>query len=394
VIYEETNRHWFWTSYTLIQDNGDWRIQRMTDEGVSAQSLSMEELQKKTEELNSYLEDFAQKAEGRDLEEIEKEEGVEYLKQLVMHITQAISYNDVLIKKLPLDRSLYAEATALMVATGQYERCLAYLVPLTQRFPVQRALYLRRIADLQLRVSEEYFEEDDKERGELYLDLAEKSLEESLTVENSLEAHVSLAEMFLDDDERWDEAKDHLLAAKELTTDPEDEAHIERHLGEIAMEQEEFQEALSHYQRVVELKPDSANIWLEIGKAHEMLEHFEEAEANYKHVIELEPDDVRAYGRLGKLYSENDRFSQAIEVLEQGLVANPDSAGLHTQMAATYMGHDDYHQAEIFLNKAEQLDPDTEYVKTIREVFEWSKPKPAYATHRVDKTGKQKKRKR
>ena len=31
-IYEETGRHWFWTSYTLIQEQEEWRIQSMTDE--------------------------------------------------------------------------------------------------------------------------------------------------------------------------------------------------------------------------------------------------------------------------------------------------------------------------------------------------------------------------
>jgi hypothetical protein len=35
-IYEETHRHWFWTSYTLLQEQGEWRIQNMIDEGTNA----------------------------------------------------------------------------------------------------------------------------------------------------------------------------------------------------------------------------------------------------------------------------------------------------------------------------------------------------------------------
>jgi tetratricopeptide (TPR) repeat protein len=389
VIYEETNRHWFWVTYTLVRENGEWRIQRMADEGLNAQTLSVEELQGKTDELDSYLREFSQKYTEQDIKQLEEEEAMTYLGQLATYVMQAIGYNDILIKKLPLDRSLYADAAALMVTVGQYERCLAYLVPLTQRFPEQRGLFLRRMADVQLRTSEEYFEEEYEERGELYLELAEKSLQESLAVENSLEAHLSLAEMFLDDDERFDEAKDHLLQAKELVTDPADEAHVERHLGEIAMEQDEFQKALSHYQRVVELKPDSANIWSEIGEAHEMLDHFEEAEANYKRAIELQPENASYYYKLSTLYSENDQPSQAMEVIEQGLAANPDSAALHAHMASAYLERDDYQQAEIFLNKAEQLNPDSEFIKRLRGIFDMSKPKQVYTTHRLGKPGKQ-----
>ena len=35
-VYEETGRHWFWASFTLMQDHGEWRIQSMTDEGKIA----------------------------------------------------------------------------------------------------------------------------------------------------------------------------------------------------------------------------------------------------------------------------------------------------------------------------------------------------------------------
>ena len=388
MIYEQTNRHWFWVTYTLIRENGEWRIQRMTDEGLNAQTLSIEELQAKTDELDSYLREFSQKYTEQDVEQLEEKEAMAYLGQMATYIMQAIGYNDILIKKLPLDRSLYVDASALMVTVGQYERCLAYLTPLIRRFPEQRALFLRRMADVQQRVSEEYFEEDYEERGELYLELAEKSLQESLAVENSIEAHLSLAEMFLDDDERLDEAEDQLLQAKELVTDPADEAHVERHLGEVAMEQDEYQKALSHYQRVIELEPDSANIWSEIGKAHEMLDHFAEAEANYKRAIELQPDNASYYYRLATLYNENNQPSQAIEVIEQGLAANPDSAALYAHKAALYVESDDYEQAEISLSKAEQLNPDSESIKRLRNIFEMNKPKPEYAVHRLGKPGK------
>ena len=41
-IYEETQRHWFWTSYTLVQEENEWRIQSMTDEAAIALTLPIE----------------------------------------------------------------------------------------------------------------------------------------------------------------------------------------------------------------------------------------------------------------------------------------------------------------------------------------------------------------
>src|SRR5260221_4410940 len=47
VVYKETGRHWFWTSYTLAQEDCVWRIQQMSDDGAKAQGLPIAELQKR-----------------------------------------------------------------------------------------------------------------------------------------------------------------------------------------------------------------------------------------------------------------------------------------------------------------------------------------------------------
>lgn len=391
-IYEETGRRWFWSSYNLVQENDAWRIYGMTDEGTKAQSLSIEELQKKIQELDRSLEEFAKQHTPEEVMQLQDEEAKHYLEEIVRCVMQASYYTDALLKKLPLDRSMYEEAAGRMLTFGQYERCLVYLIPLAQRFPEQRGLTFRRIAEVQRRLSEQYFDEADDERAERYQELAEEALHESLAVENSFEAHISLAELLIDKNEQLDEAEDHLLQAKDLVTDSDDEAHIELHLGEIAMEREQYKKALSHYQRVVELRPASADAWFDVGEAHQMLENVEEAETSYKHAIELEPDNVEYYSTLSKLYTENDQPSKAIEVLEEGLLANPDSAVLHVYMASVYMDRGDYHQAEIFLNKAERIDPESQLVRMYRQMLNLSKPKQAYATKKLNKPLKRKKR--
>jgi tetratricopeptide (TPR) repeat protein len=320
---------------------------------------------------------------------------MDYLAELIDPIVQSFYYSDILIKKSPSDRSAYEEALARMSQLGFYERCLTYLIPLAQRFPEERGLCLRQIAAVQLRLSKKFWEEDDDERAERFEELAEETLHESLAAEDNYMTHISLAEILLDD-ERYDEAEEHLLQAKELMadTDPEEEAHIELHLGEIATERERFEEALSHYQRIVELEPNSAGGWFYVGEAHEDLEHFEEAETSYKRAIELEPDSPDYYYALSTLYKTQDQPAKALRTLEEGLAANPDSIGSHLYLVSLYIEREDYQQAETVLSKAERIDPDSLDVRSFRHVLNAMKSKHTHDTKVLNKAPKQKKKKK
>jgi len=374
-VYEETQRHWFWTSYTLVQEQGEWRIQSMIDEGTNAQGLPVNELQKRIQELDKYLEEFRKKHNLADLQQFTEAETQRYAEEIFWRMERAVAYIDALIQKTPLDRALYEEASGRMIAFNQLERCAVYVEPLARQFEEERGLYLRRLAEVQQRLSQKYLDIGDDERGERFQELAEEALNESLTVEDSAEARISLAESFLEDD-RLDEAEEHLLRAKAMTADSSDEAHIEMHLGEIATEREQYEEALSHYQRVAELEPDLPDSWVDLAKTYERLDNLEEAEANYRHAIELEPGDEDLYFVLSKLYAENGQREKAIEAIEDGLSANPDSAILNVYLASIYLENKDYRQAEIFLDRAEGLDPESELIPLFRQVLKWEKSGP------------------
>jgi len=392
-IYEETGRHWFWPSYTLVEENGDWRIQSMTDEGMNALDLPIEELQNKIQELERHANESAARYTVEEVKQFKDEDAGNYLVGIIRYIIQSAYYSDILIKKSPLDRSVYEEASARIGTLGHYERCLTYLIPLAQRFSEQRGSWLRRIASIQRLLGQDFAEDGDDERAERCQELAMQALRESLDAENSFEAHISLAELLIEEDEELDEAKDHLLQAKELITDdPEEEAHIELHLGEIATEREEYEEALKHHQRVVELLPDSAESWFDLGEAHQALKHFEEAETSYKRALELEPDSPGYYYTLSTLYKENDQPSKAFEALQEGLAANPDSVASHLYLVSLYIERDDYHQAEIMLSKAERIDPESLDVRSFRFVLNATKPKQTYDTKKLNKPSKHKKK--
>lgn len=235
-------------------------------------------------------------------------------------------------------------------------------------------MYLRRAAETQLRLSEQYLDEedDDEERSDRCVDLAEEALRESLQAENNFEAHIELAELLIGIEERLAEAEDHLQQARELISGPQDEAKIEHNLGKIAQQRGQGKEALSHYQRVVELLPEESEAWADLAQAHQQLGNLEEAETNYKQAIAVEPREAY-YFTLSELYKTNNQLSKALDLLKEGLAACPDSAILHAYTAVTYLNSSDYDQAERYLDKAEEIDPQLDVIPTYRSLIALSK---------------------
>jgi len=389
-IYEETQRHWFWTSYTLVQEENEWRIQSMTDEAAIALTLPIEELQKRIEKHDKFLDEYFTKHKPKATD---SDKTQQFLNVVVWRIMQTVYYTEALIKKLPLDYALYSDVLSRLQAVLQYEHSLIYLEPLARQFP--DGPRLRELAAFQRQLSNKFFDEADDERGEHFQQLAEEALRKSLSLENSFEAHISLAEILIDEKEHLDEAEDHLLQAKAMVKDPADDSHIEMHLGEIAFEQKQYENALRHYQHVANYHSDFAESWASLAMVYRMLEQYDEAEANYKRAIELEPDDEDYYYTLSEMFAANEEPEKAIEVLEEGLINNPDSAIMHLFLAMRYIDTGDYRQAELFLEKAERLDPDVPMGQMMHQVIDLLKLEHAPGISRsIPKLSRPEKKKR
>ncbi|HXZ04185.1 MAG TPA: tetratricopeptide repeat protein, partial [Ktedonobacteraceae bacterium] len=389
-IYEETQRHWFWTSYTLVQEENEWRIQSMTDEAAIALTLPIEELQKRILKHDKFLNEYMAKHKPKNLSD---EKAQQFLDVILWRIMQSVFYTEALIKKLPLDYSLYSDVLTRLIAVYHYEHGLVYLEPLAQQFP--DGPRLRQLAAFQRELSNSFFDDGDDERSQRFLDLAAESLRESLSLMNSFEAHISLAEVLIDAKEHLDEAEDHLLQAKAMINDPAEDAHIEMHLGEIAYAQERYESALEHYQSVANYHSNSAESWASLAMVYRKLEQYDKAEANYKRAIELEPDNEDYYYTLSEMFSANEQLEKAIEVLEEGLITNPDSSILHMFLAMRYLDIGDYRQAEVFLEKGERLEPDGPVGPMIHQIIDMMKRERASGLSRsIPKLSRPEKKKR
>ena len=74
---------------------------------------------------------------------------------------QRVYYTEALIKKLPLDYSLYSEVLTRLVAVTHYEHALIYLEPLAQQIP--DGPRLRQLAAFQRELGNRFFDEGDDE---------------------------------------------------------------------------------------------------------------------------------------------------------------------------------------------------------------------------------------
>lgn len=382
-VYEETGRHWFWASFSLVQDQGEWRIQSMTDEAKNALEHSPEELRASVQTHFKSIMDVTKKHKPTD------KDAPHYVLEVIEHMMQAANYSDALVQKLPDDPTGYKEIIALLFMFQQFERGLVFMEPFTRRFSEDRAKTLRSQAIAQRELSAKYFDLEDDERGERLLQLAEQALIESLSIEDNFDVRISLSEVIIEQDERLDEAEEHLQRASTFTTEPADVAHIELHLGEIATAREQYEEAVQHYQRTVELQPDIADSWADLASAYQNLDNLEEAEANYRHAIRLDPHNEDLYYALSTMFLNHNQPDKAIEVIEEGLSENPDSLIMNISLATMYLEQGDHRQAEIFMKQAERIDPDTPFVKVFKELITTSKQNAALSGPKFGRQQKQ-----
>jgi tetratricopeptide (TPR) repeat protein len=363
-IYKETRRRWFWTSYVLVQEEHAWRIQRMTDEGANAQGLPIAELQQRLQTNDDRIREIVEAHQPT-------EPGAnQYYEEIIWRTIQSLHYDDALLVKLPLDRTIYDDAFNRAQGLQLSDRAIVYLEGIVQHFPKAYDIgdILRHLGVSQANLSEQYKQYDMNERSEHFFALALESLRKSITVDNAPLGHIILAELLMIRDQA-EEAIAELQLARSLTSDKDEEAQIESDLANIAMMHQKYDEAISHFKRVAEINPNYDGIWLNIGLAYRRQENYDEAEAYYQRALEAQPDDIAACAELGTLYITTHQFDEALETVEQGLRYHPGSAHLHALLAAIHSEKGDRRQAQSALAEAERINPDLEIVQAMREML-------------------------
>lgn len=374
-INQETKRHWFWTTYTLVQEQDEWRIQSMTDEVTKARNLSIPELRERIHQHAGYLDEFSKHHSPLDLDEyLTDSDEFAALEEARWRSGHTLAYYDALIEKAPHELAHYQLAAARSLALNDFERGLVYFDLMLERFPEKRDETLLQLGGIQIKFIQDLGDRLDlldyeDEVAERFRELAEANLRESLSLNDNYVGHLLLAQLLKNDDNRLDEAEEQLRQARALAPDEATEAVVEHDMGTLAMIREDYEQALEHYRRVAEIHPDSPKAWADIADAYSGVENFEEAEASYRHAIELRPDDVNLYVGLSTMYMANQQFDRSRELWEEGLRTNPDSADFRFYLAMTLAERGEFLRAQTLLEEAEQIDPNHEMAPMISQML-------------------------
>ena len=398
-VYKATGRHWFWTKYTLVREGNEWRILSMIDAGAQALTLPLEELQEQLAEIVEFAEEQLELVgaitdeeelddededatledeelddeddEDDDLTDLEFEELAEHFEEMMWVTTRAMHYTDALIAQTSEDASLYEMGYDQATAIQENERAAVYAEMQAERFPAMRSEALRRLAMAQLNIAKTYEENNDLEHSYSFIAEAEKTLRTSIATDNAPIGNILLAETLIAQKKQMDEAKQLLQQVLTLPDiDPKESTLAEAGLGHIAQEQENYEQALQHYQRAVEISPDLPSMWFNIGLMQRQLGQLEEAEESHRRSIDENPTETGAYIDLAGIYSDSNELDAAEEVLEEGIEINPDAAELLAAMALVYINKGDLRHAKEYLDDAEDIDEELDIVQAVHGYYD------------------------
>ncbi|ELS04913.1 tetratricopeptide repeat protein [Xenococcus sp. PCC 7305] len=85
-------------------------------------------------------------------------------------------------------------------------------------------------------------------------------------------------------------------------------------------------EALYHYQAVVDLEDNNLSAWQQLAHIYELNKEFENADSCYQKVIELDPDETRYYIRLAKVLQQQEKNTEAISIYQKAIAIDPEQS--------------------------------------------------------------------
>ncbi|MGB3563984.1 MAG: tetratricopeptide repeat protein, partial [Thermoanaerobaculia bacterium] len=98
-------------------------------------------------------------------------------------------------------------------------------------------------------------------------------------------------------------------------------------LGTIASQREDFEEAIGHFSRALELDSDHTTSLFGLAGAYRNLDRLDEALVGFRRLLDLNPDDSKAIVAIAQIHVDRDERGQAISLLEEA-TQSPDAVAI------------------------------------------------------------------
>jgi tetratricopeptide (TPR) repeat protein len=125
-------------------------------------------------------------------------------------------------------------------------------------------------------------------------------------------------------------------------------------LGNVYFGQQNYDEAVSQYQKSVELAPNYAPAYNLLGYALRAKERFGESEAAFKKYIELIPSDPNPYDSYAELLMKMGRFNESIAMYRKALEADSNFSNSRFGIASNLMYQGKHEAARSELGKLQE----------------------------------------
>ncbi|MYB66040.1 tetratricopeptide repeat protein [Candidatus Poribacteria bacterium] len=153
----------------------------------------------------------------------------------------------------------------------------------------------------------------------------------------------------------YEEAIIHYTKAIELKPDSV-EAYYRR--GIVYVNLKKFDSAIDDFTKMIELDPNDVNIYLWRGWVYKHKRNFDEAVEDYNRAIQLRPNYAEAYFDRGNLYQNMCEYDKAIQDFSKAIELNPGFVGAYLNRGLVYMENGDYDRGIEDQNRALSLEPD------------------------------------
>jgi len=129
-------------------------------------------------------------------------------------------------------------------------------------------------------------------------------------------------------------------------------------LGGFLVEQGQSDEAIAHFRRAVELRPEFAKAQYNLGAALREKGQVDEAIIHLQRAVDIQPHYVEARNSLARALGQKGEWDGAMENLERSLAIDPDQAEAHNNLANVLWQKGRLRDAAAEYQKALALHPD------------------------------------
>ncbi len=129
-------------------------------------------------------------------------------------------------------------------------------------------------------------------------------------------------------------------------------------LGNALVKMGKVDEAIVHYRKALQIRPDYAEAHINLGAALVKKDRVGEAIVHYQKALQIEPDNEEASYNLGNVLLKKGEVDEAIAHYQQALQIKPDFAEAHNNLGKALLQKGNAGEAITHFQKTLQIEPD------------------------------------